>query len=122
MPVRAFLSPQRNEKTRFVYVICTNLTGKNRNTGRCKGVFVFPKISKILTLYAQTWGRGLMIIAQRDLYPPMGYTLTDQEQAPTNPATSTAESNKKNLGVPDFADGSPSGWGVPPPPHVRVRN
>ena len=71
-------------------VFRTNLTGKNRNTGRCRGVFGFLQFFKIMTLYAETWGRGLANIGQRDLYPPMGYPPpTAQEQAPTPTNTNT---------------------------------
>lgn len=51
-----------------------------------------------MTLYAETWGRGLANIGQRDLHPPMGYPPpTAQGQAPT--PTNTNEKNKKNIGV-----------------------
>lgn len=113
-------------------VFRTNLTGKNRNTGRCRGVFGFLQFFKIMTLYAETWGRGLANIGQRDLHPPMGYPPpTPQEQAPTAPFLRFAllilspsenggyqrpptKKNKKISGYTVRGSGS-CGWGYPPP-------
>lgn len=116
-------------------VFRTNLTGKNRNTGRCRGVFGFLQFFKIMTLYAETWGRGLANIGQRDLHPlwgthrrrlrnrhrqPRFYVLPylffrPQKMAGTNahqhPPT---KKNKKISGYTVRGSGS-CGWGYPPP-------
>lgn len=107
-------------------VFRTNLTGKNRNTGRCRGVFGFLQFFKILTLYAQTWGRGLANIGQRDLHPPMGYPPpTPQEQAPTPTNTNTNTNTHQRKKIKKYR-GTRCGVrvpvvGVPPPPENRRR-